>query len=224
MSSLTLRYKLLIFDWDGTLMDSEARIVESLRHASKEILNSESKSDDEFKNVIGLSLREALLKLHPGTDDPAIQKMAESYKFHYTKTSEVPSVLFDGTRNILESLKEKGHLLAIATGKGRPGLDQVLEHTGLTSHFHITNCASETLSKPNPVMLTEILDSLQIDVEHALMIGDTEYDMEMAKNAGMDRMAVSYGVHSIDRLMKYDPVGCLNDIKELPGYLDEMRF
>ena len=218
-AAVSSQYKLLIFDWDGTLMDSEARIVNSLRHASKEVLGID-KTDDQFKNVIGLGLREALQVLHPEIKDSEIQKMAESYKKIYLSDDNIPSNLFEGVENLLSRLKDTGYKLAVATGKGREGLDLVLKNTGLNDHFHITKCATETRSKPHPQMLHEILDELEIHPDHSLMIGDTEYDMEMALNAGIDRLAVSYGVHAEERLLNHNPIGCIHNILELPEYLN----
>ena len=216
-----LPYKLLIFDWDGTLMDSETRIVNCLRTAIMEA-GFESQSDDELKDIIGLGLKEALKQLCPEQNDQVIERMSETYRQAYMHTDKTPSALFNGVKLLLNDLATQGYSLAIATGKGRQGLDQVLEHTQLGERFHATRCASETLSKPHPLMLEEILQQLGMKTHQALMIGDTEYDMEMAKNAGMDSLAVSYGVHEINRLLKHNPVGCIHDINELPHYLNKL--
>ncbi len=218
-----LPYQLLIFDWDGTLMDSEARIVDCLRKASEAVFGEETRHHDELKDVIGLGLNEALRQLHPGCTEQHIQQMANSYRYEYMEINTTHSVLFDGVENLLDRLEAQGYWLAIATGKGRQGLDQVLEHTGLKQRFHITRCASETMSKPHPLMLEEILDRLGMDAQAALMIGDTEYDMEMAKNARMDRLAVSYGVHPVDRLHKHEPIGCIDCITELDTFLSQLQ-
>jgi len=217
-----LPYKLLIFDWDGTLMDSEARIVNCLRIAITEA-GFESQSHNELKDVIGLGLREALAQLCPGQNNNLIERMADTYRYAYLNTDKTPSELFPGVESLLEDLENQGYWLAIATGKGRQGLDQVLEYTQLGGRFHTTRCASETFSKPHPLMLEEILQQLGMDSNEALMIGDTEYDMEMAKNASMDSLAVSYGVHEVNRLLKHNPVGCINNIKELSNYLTQYQ-
>ena len=217
-----LPYKLLIFDWDGTLMDSEAKIINCLRAACIEhgFIPGE---DEQLKDVIGLGLREALLKLHPEENDQVIEKLADSYRQHYLEINDTHSPLFSGVENLLAELEDQGYWLAIATGKGRQGLDKVLQETQLGSRFHITRCASETLSKPHPRMLEEILEFTGLKAHEALMIGDSEYDMEMAKNANMDALAVSYGVHAIDRLLKHNPVDCLHDINELPHCLHKIN-
>jgi len=214
-----LPYKLLIFDWDGTLMDSVARIVDCLRIASEHVHANEARSDHELRDVIGLGLREALIKIHPQSSALQIEDMSAVYRHQYMKANTTSSVLFDGAEALLESLEEQGYWLAVATGKGRQGLDQVLEITGLGPRFHTTRCASETFSKPHPLMLEEILEQLGMDVKDALMIGDTEYDMEMACNAKMDRLGVSYGVHPKERLMKHQPIGCINNLSQLNDFL-----
>lgn len=218
MSSASLPYSLLIFDWDGTLMDSEARIVNCLRAAALEHGYTD-RDDDAFKDVIGLGLREALKRLFPEEGEARIESIADSYRDQYLFKNTTPSALFPGVAELLADLEGQGYWLAIATGKGRQGLDQVLEHTGLKHRFHTTRCASETRSKPHPQMLEEILDQLGLQARDALMIGDTEYDMEMAANAGMASLAVSYGVHDTPRLLKHNPVTCLHHIDELAHYL-----
>lgn len=217
-----LPYQLLIFDWDGTLMDSEARIVDCLRKASESVFGEEKRHRDELKDVIGLGLREALKKLHPECSEHELQAMAENYRHEYMVTNQTHSTLFEGVEGLLHRLEQQGYWLAIATGKGRQGLDQVLQQTGLASRFHTTRCASETFSKPHPLMLEEILDQLGMHPQQALMIGDTEYDMEMARNARMDRLAVSYGVHPAERLHKHQPIGCLEQIHQLDDFLSSL--
>jgi phosphoglycolate phosphatase len=216
-----LPYKLIIFDWDGTLMDSETRIVNCLRTACTEA-GFDAQSDFTLKDVIGLGLREALKKLQPNENDELIEEMAATYRYAYLNTDKTPSELFPGVKALLGDLETRGYSLAIATGKGRQGLDQVLEYTQLGYRFCSTRCASETISKPHPQMLNEILEQLKMKPSDALMIGDTEYDMEMAKNANVDSLGVSYGVHSIDRLLKHNPIGYINDITELTHYLEQL--
>ena len=211
-------WKALIFDWDGTLMDSEARIVACLREASLH-QGLTDQHDEAYKNVIGLGLREALRALHPAQSDDIIEQLATEYRLRYLETNSTPSSLFAGVPDMLQTLENAGYWLAIATGKGREGLNQVLQQTGLQQRFHVTRCASETRSKPHPQMLEEILDQLGLHAAEALMIGDTEYDMEMANNIGMAALAVSYGVHSPERLMTHQPIGCLHNIAQLPEFL-----
>jgi len=214
-----LPYKLLIFDWDGTIMDSVARIVDCLRISSEQVLGDENRSDHELKDVIGLGLREAIQQLHPVASEQQILDMSNAYRHQYMEVNKTSSALFEDAEKTLETLEKQGYWLAVATGKGRQGLDQVLDITGLGPHFHSTRCASETFSKPHPLMLEEILQQLGLYPEDALMIGDTEYDMEMARNAKMDCLGVSYGVHSTERLQKHQPIGCIDHINQLEAFL-----
>jgi len=217
-NSKHLPYKLLIFDWDGTLMDSQARIVNCLRAACVQ-QGQPPRSDEEYSNVIGLGLQEALQRLFPGADHRSIDDLAQAYRHEYLVSNDTPSALFPGVAELLQDLEQRGHWLAVATGKGRQGLDQSLAQTGLVNRFHSTRCASETRSKPHPQMLEEILQQLGMDADDALMIGDSEYDMEMATNAGMAALGVSYGVHTAERLLRHQPLSCLHHVDELAHYL-----
>lgn len=211
--------RLIIFDWDGTLMDSETQIVLSL-HSAIADLDLEPRTIAQCRDIIGLGLREAIDRLYPGRDDAFLEQFVDRYR-HYWFGSTPGSELFPGARETLTLLKEAGFLLAVATGKGRPGLQQVLEETGLEGLFSASRCSDETRSKPHPQMLNEILEELQVAPRHTLMIGDTEYDMEMANAAGVGAVAVSYGVHSRDRLMEHRPLTCLDSISELVDCLAE---
>lgn len=213
--------ELLIFDWDGTLMDSEARIVACMQAAAADLKFSIPDSDNT-KNIIGLGLMEAISKLFPELGEGAVVAMSERYRHHFLRENETPSSLFPGAGETIRELAGAGYLLAVATGKGRRGLDLVLESTGLSDCFQTTRCADETFSKPHPEMLLQILDQLNVSPERALMIGDTEYDLQMARNAGVKSVAVSYGVHSLARLLAHGPVFFLDDIRELSGRLDEI--
>jgi len=203
-------------------MDSVARIVHCLRHAGVDVVGSETRSDHELKDVIGLGLKEAIEQLHPQQDERQINAMIEAYKSHFFTTDPADSPLFDGVEEMLQALEDMGYWLAVATGKGRPGLDQVLQETGMQKRFHTTRCASETFSKPHPLMLEEILQQTGLEASDALMIGDTEYDLQMASNAGMDSLAVSYGVHTYERLALHNPLQCLHSIAELSHYLKNL--
>ncbi len=213
-------YRLLVFDWDGTLMDSEARIVACVQAAATD-LELTVPSDAEARNIIGLGLREAVTTLFPGADDDLIARMVAQYRHHFLHVNQTPSQLFANADRVVRALAEQDYLLAVATGKGRQGLDQVLVDTGFAQLFHATRCADETRSKPHPEMLLQILDELGMEADQALMIGDTEYDMQMAANAGVDGLAVSYGVHDVERLSRYASRGFIHDIGELPDWLDE---
>ena len=211
-------FQLLVFDWDGTLMDSEARIVACMRAAVAD-LGLAPLAHAKMSNVIGLGLQEAIDTLFPGSDSDFARDFVARYRHHFLGHEPTPSELFPGTYETLATLHEAGYWLAVATGKGRRGLDQALADTGCDRFFHVTRCADEAASKPHPEMLLDILETLGIDPEASLMIGDTEYDMQMARNAATHSLAVSYGVHAVDRLLQHGPLGCLNDIRELPQWL-----
>jgi phosphoglycolate phosphatase len=214
-----MKFKLLIFDWDGTLMDSEARIVNCVR-AAVDDLGLTSPGDEAIRNIIGLGLREAIDMLFPGADDQLHHDIVTRYRVHFLGENSTPSELFEGAREVVERLAAEDYLLAVATGKGRQGLDMVLESSGLGSYFHTTRCADEAFSKPHPEMLEQILDELGVLPKESLMIGDTEYDLQMANNAGTKSLAVSYGVHSVERLRQHNPLGCVDRVSEIPQWLE----
>ncbi len=211
-------FNLLVFDWDGTLMDSEASIVHCMQGAIED-LGCEPRSKEQIRNIIGLGLREAINTLYPGTDDAFLQAVVERYRHHFFGGGSEMAELFPGAEHTVRELSEAGYLLAVATGKGRRGLDMVLEKTGLGHYFHATRCADEAFSKPHPQMLEEVMDVLGAEPGETLMIGDSEYDMQMANNARTHALAVSYGVHDKARLMQHNPLHCLDDISELGGWL-----
>lgn len=213
-------YQLIVFDWDGTLIDSEARIVNCMRAAIAE-LQLPARSRDEMRNVIGLGLQEALAMLYPDGDRFAYQDLVERYRHHFLFQDDTPSELFAGVAALLEELGERGHYIAIATGKGRVGLEKALDDTGLRGYFDYTRCADETRSKPHPQMLEEIMDHFGVTPHETLMIGDTEYDMQMANNAGTTALAVSYGVHDKQRLLACNPIDCVDDVAALHAWLTQ---
>lgn len=213
------RFELLVFDWDGTLMDSEARIVACLQGAISD-LSLPHREVSALRNIIGLGLAEAIQTLFPGSDADVQHAVVERYRHHFLVADPTPSTLFEGAAETLHALAAEGYLLAVATGKGRRGLDKVLEETGLGPLFHATRCADETCSKPHPQMLLELMDHLGAEPQATLMIGDTEYDMEMARNARTAALGVSYGVHHPERLLRHEPLGCLDSIGDLPNWLN----
>ena len=199
-------------------MNSEFHIVSCMKAAIQD-LDLPDRHDDEIKNIIGLGLTEAVRALYPQqANDAFAHKLADVYRAYYF-SEDAPQQLFPGAVETLEHLQEKGFLMAIATGKSRKGLDLSLEDTGLAGMFQISRCADETKSKPHPRMLNEIMIELECNGEETVMIGDTEYDMEMAYNAGTKAIAVSYGVHETQRLLKYNPTGCIDKITELSGLI-----
>ncbi len=214
----TKPYELLIFDWDGTLIDSAAHIVNCI-HLVHNNVGLDVRSDLEIRNIIGLGLEEAFQALHPQAGYTQIQAAAHEYRQQFFLHNRQASTLFAGARETLEILNRQGYLLAIATGKSRQGLDQVLAETALKPLFPITRCADETHSKPHPLMLEEILAEYNLPASAALMIGDTEYDLQMAHTIQMHAAGVSYGVHGRERLAALSPRICLEDIRELPSWL-----
>jgi phosphoglycolate phosphatase len=215
-------YRLLIFDWDGTLMDSQARIVKCLQKAAASV-GLAVPEPACCRNVIGLGLREACRQLQPRTDDAVLDAFMSAYRFHYLGEDNTAELLFTGADAVLEQLAAAGYWLAIATGKSRRGLDRALNLVGVAHRFLATRCADESFSKPHPEMTLWLMNELGVDAGHTLVIGDSEYDMLMAQNAGVDRLAVSYGVHESARLLRHAPIGILNDISELPALLPGRR-
>ena len=202
-------------------MDSVMHIVDSMRQVIL-ALELEPRTDDEMTNIIGLGMREAIYALYPDQQTPVfVNRFTAEYRTHFF-AENAPQQLFGGVVATLEELKQKGYYLAIATGKSRHGLDQVLAETGIGHLFMQTRCADEARSKPHPQMLEEIMHELDIKPTQAMMVGDTEYDMEMAQNAGVHPMGVSYGVHAPKRLQKYQPVHILDHIRELPAWLGSL--
>lgn len=212
------KYKAVIFDWDGTLMNSEARIVDSIQTAAREC-GFPVLSDYESKQIIGLSLEKAILGLYPGAEQPQVVAMAEAYTQYFLEDCSVPMEAFDGAESLLFNLRQYGLKLAIATGKSRKGLDQVLSACGFGVYFDMTRTPVESASKPDPLMLEQILAEFGLSVDEAVMIGDTTFDMEMAQNIGMDRIALSHGVHQMEVLAEYDPVAQLDSLQELNVWL-----
>jgi phosphoglycolate phosphatase len=208
--------RFVVFDWDGTLMNSETQIVSCL-HAALADLDLEPMGDDALKNVIGLGLREAIDTLVPGRSEHFHARFVERYRYHWFNSED--SSLFEGVLETLDALREHGLLLGVATGKARRGLNRVLEKTGTSGHFEATRCADEAPSKPHPQMLTDLMTELGLTPEQTIMVGDTEYDMEMATQAGTGKVAVSCGVHSVERLIRHNPMTCLEQVSDMPAWL-----
>lgn len=213
-----MKYRLLIFDWDGTLIDSQARIVSSFQGATRE-LGLRIPSDESVRDIIGLGLPEAILKVMPECDAAVRELIRQGYSKHYLELDQTPTALFDGAFDGLGLLKQHGYRLSVATGKSRRGLDRVLSDTELAGHFELTKCADETASKPDPMMLFEILEETGLDADEVLMIGDTSYDLEMARRAGIDRVAMSYGVHEVVDLHAFEPLQVFDHFNELVDWL-----
>lgn len=212
-----MKYQLIVFDWDGTLMDSAAAIVRAIQ-ASCTDLGLAAPNDEQARHVIGLGLNDALHHAVPELPPHRYQEMVERYRFHYL-SSDHELALFAGVVELIADLRASGYMLAIATGKSRLGLDRALQHSGLESHFHGSRCADECFSKPHPQMLHELMEEFGVEPAATLMIGDTSHDLLMARNAGVNSLAVTYGAHSHDHLLSHGPVGCVHDVTGLTKWL-----
>jgi phosphoglycolate phosphatase len=211
------KYELLIFDWDGTLMDSAGHIVDSIQKACAD-LGISVPPDRECRQIIGLGLIQALQTLLPNLAEEDYPRLIERYRHHYLgRDAEIP--LFEGVYEGLRELHQTGFVLAVATGKSMIGLQRAMEYHNLGEFFSSTRCADQTHSKPHPAMVLEILDELIVQPEQAIVIGDTSHDMLMAQNAGVDRLAVSYGAHEHDDLLAHDPVALLHSFGEVRQWL-----
>lgn len=212
-----MKYQLIVFDWDGTILDSAGAIVRSIQAACRDLGLAEP-SDAQAKHVIGLGLLDAMRYAVPDLPLDRYQAMVERYRFHYL-SGDKSLTLFKGIPELLARLKAAGHMLAIATGKSRIGLDRALDHSGLREYFMGSRCADECHSKPNPQMLEELMREFGVDAAATLMIGDTSHDLLMAVHAGVDGLAVTYGAHPHDHLLEHHPVACVHDVAELDAWL-----
>ncbi|MFO1321539.1 MAG: HAD-IA family hydrolase [Burkholderiales bacterium] len=213
------RYSLVIFDWDGTLLDSTSHIAASIQAASRD-MGLEEPSDDDARHIIGLGLADAMAYLFPTLAVTQHGRLAERYRHHYL-AGETRISLFEGVEDGLKRLHDRGHLLAVATGKSRRGLDRAFDTTGLRPWFHGSRCADEGFAKPHPDMLEHLLDVLGVERQAALMVGDTTHDIEMAHGARMDSMAVTYGAHATAKLTAARPTHQVDSPSALWTWLDE---
>lgn len=207
---------IVIFDWDGTLCDSVDHIVRAMQAAAAE-RSLEVPDADAVRNIVGLGLHDAVNMLFPDLPEGGWRDLSATYSRHYIAAEEEPPALFPGTLDTLLALRDRGFELGVATGKSRRGLERILGLLALEEFFDTTRCADETRGKPHPQMLHEILQERGKQPGEALMVGDTEYDLDMAGQAGMDAIGVSFGVHSPDRLSRHDPIAIVD---ELPQLLD----
>ncbi|WP_163833914.1 HAD-IA family hydrolase [Spartinivicinus ruber] len=210
-------YSLIVFDWDGTLVNSISRIVHSLRIAA-EASQLPVLTEAAYQDVIGLGMPEATMRLYPEHPD-SHEYFRNQYRESYLMAEAKPAPLYSGVEQGLSVLKQAGYRLAVATGKSRRGLDRMLDQRKWHDLFEVTRCADETCSKPNPLMLREILVATDLAADQVLMVGDSEYDVAMAAAANIDRVAVTYGVHTKQRLMDHSPVKCVDQFQELVNWL-----
>jgi phosphoglycolate phosphatase len=211
------QFDLIVFDWDGTLMDSTATIVKCIQASAKD-LGLPIPDDKAAAYVIGLGLHDAMQAALPDLDPKYYPRMVERYRYHYlAKDHEL--TLFHGVREMLAELSQQGYFLAIATGKSRVGLNRALDVAKLLTLFDATRCADETFSKPHPAMLQELTRELGQDMKRTVMIGDTTHDLQMAINAGAAGIAVQYGAHSKSELQALNPLHAVDSVSELHAWL-----
>ena len=211
------KFDLLVFDWDGTLLDSTAAIVDAIQAACRDLGQPEP-PDENARQVIGLGLAEALRHSVPGLHEDQFPQMVDRYRYHYLSRDHELR-LFDGIGELISRLHASGFLLAVATGKSRRGLDRSLSQSGLRAYFSASRCADECFSKPHPQMLEELMAEFVVPPERTLMIGDTTHDLQMAINAGVAGLAVDYGAHSAPALDALKPLARLPSIAELARWL-----
>ena len=211
------RFDLVVFDWDGTLFDSTALIVRCIQNACRDV-GSPVPSDAEAAYVIGLGLIDALRHVAPGLPQSRYPELGARYRHHYFASQHELS-LFPGTIEMLHALKARHHRLAVATGKGRRGLDDALAHSQLQGLFDGTRTADETASKPDPRMLLELMREFGAEPERTLMIGDTTHDLQLARNAGTPSLAVSFGAHEHEAFADFAPLHVAHSTRELHDWL-----
>ena len=211
------RYPLIVFDWDGTLFDSAAVIAEGIQHAARD-MGLPVPDRETASHVIGLGLGDSLRHAMPTLPAERYQEFLALYRGYFIERED-SLTLFAGVPELLSELKERGHRLAVATGKPRRGLDRALQSSGLGALFAATRCGDETQPKPHPAMLLELMDQLQLRASDLLMIGDTSHDLGMAKGAGVDAVAVSYGAHPHESLRAWQPRACVSSVVELRQWL-----
>ena len=217
---MTKPYELLIFDWDGTLMDSIGRIVSSMQ-ATATALQLPVPQAAAVRDIIGLSLEPAIGRLFGKLPAPQYEQFLETYRAQYVELDTTPTPLFAGVREMLNELSAQGYQLAVATGKARRGLDRVLQESELTDLFTITRCADESRSKPDPHMLHEIMTHTGVAQSATLMIGDSMHDLRMAQAAGVDALGVDFGAHSAELLLTCEPRAVLSDWSQLDSFLQQ---
>ena len=211
------RFDLIVFDWDGTLFDSTALITRCIQAACADI-GVAVPSNEQASYVIGLGLRDALQYAAPGLPEARYPELGQRYRHHYIARQD-ELVLFDGTLALLHALKSRNHWLAVATGKSRQGLDEVLHTVQLKGVFDGTRTADETAGKPNPLMLVQLMAELGVAPERTVMIGDTTHDLRMAANAGTASIGVSYGAHEPEAFAALAPLHVAHSTADLQAWL-----
>ena len=212
-----MRYRLIVFDWDGTLVDSAGAIAACIQAAARE-LDLEVPDDARARHVIGLGLRDSLRHAVPDLPPERVPDFVECYRREFLSRERAMGV-FPGMGALLDGLRDRGHVLAVATGKSRRGLERALDAAGLRARFAASRCADETEPKPSPAMLNELMLELASAPGETLMIGDTSHDLGMATAAGVDAVAVTYGAHGGEDLLALSPRACVASVEELARWL-----
>jgi phosphoglycolate phosphatase len=212
-------FELIMFDWDGTLMDSTPAITRSIQRAAEDI-GLPVPTDEAASHVIGLSLEDAMRHALPTLQAADYPALVERYRHHYL-SADADIVLFEEVEPMLQELRQRGHFLAVATGKNRAGLERVLKSTALGHMFDATRTADETRSKPHPQMVLELTDYFGVDARRSIMVGDTTHDLHMAQSAGAQALGVSYGAHPHENLAALEPLAVLASSRELRTWLSD---
>lgn len=216
--------ELVVFDWDGTLIDSTGRIADCLQLAAQET-GMPLLPRARYLGIIGLGLPEAFRVLYPDSDDDTRVELRRHYARHYIALGDAaPCQPYDGAIELLDALRARGLQLAVATGKNRPGLERAFAQTGLRDRFHLSRTADETASKPDPLMLNEILDELALPPSRALMVGDTGFDLEMAARAGVASVGLTHGAHGIEELERHRPLALIDHLQHVLSIVDRARM
>lgn len=212
---------LVIFDWDGTLMDSTGRIIQCMQRAASD-LTLAALPAERVRQIIGLGLPEAIANLYPELDSDGVMAMRDRYSVHFVEAEATPSELYPGARELLEHLRRERIPMAVATGKSRKGLTRVWQNSGLGSFFAGSRCADETRSKPAPDMVLELLAELRVSPAQAVVIGDTSFDLDMACAAGVPAIGVTWGAHCRNTLTACSPAGLCDNFGDILPLLETL--
>ena len=205
------QYSLVIFDWDGTLMDSTARIISCMQQTAR-IADLPIPTTKAVKGIIGLSMDAVLDKIFPGSEKNHRKELTDIFRQQYVELDTTPSPLFDGSLSLLNWLKEREYIIAVATGKARVGLNRALSSVNMLDFFQHSICADEAMSKPHPEMVNRLLADTATPAEQAIVIGDSVHDLKMAKNAGVDAIGVTSGASTFDELLVHSPIKIFEEV------------
>lgn len=208
------QYSLVIFDWDGTLMDSTARIISCMQQTAK-IVGLPIPTPALVKSIIGLSMDAVIDQVFPGSEEKQRQELTGIYRQHYIDLDTTPSPLFEGSLAILNWLKEKEYIIAVATGKARVGLNRALSSVDMLDFFEYSICADEAMSKPHPEMVNRLLADTAITAEKTIVIGDSVHDIKMANNAGVDGIGVTTGANTFEELLVHSPLKIYQEVHHI---------